>query len=67
MVRDLFGQVPIALREIELWVFKVPRMAHYERRAAYIHNWRVVEKIEAAKLGGRLHEAIPDEDCEFCG
>lgn len=65
---DLFGFVPVSLRELELWLYKVPRMAHYQRgRQAYIRNYSVVEKIQRAKLAGTLDQALGDCRCEFCG
>lgn len=67
-VRDLFGEIPVSVREIELWLFKVPRMPHYStRRAWYVRGWNVVEKIARSKLRGELAGVLGDETCEFCG
>lgn len=67
-MRDLFGQVPVSLREIELWLYKVPKLpAGSPRRAAYARGWSVADKIARAKLDGWIHDAIPDELCDFCG
>jgi hypothetical protein len=65
---DLFGEVPVTLREIQLWLYKVPRLPHYAtRRAAYVRQWNVLAKIRRAKLAGELPEILGDEGCEFCG
>lgn len=65
---DLFGFIPVSLQEVELWLYLVPRMAHYQRgRAAYVNGWNVVDKIQRAKLDGRLDSIFGDRSCEFCG
>lgn len=65
---DLFGEIAVSLREVELWLFKVPRMPHYAtRRAWYVKGWNVISKIQRAKAAGQLAEILGDESCEFCG
>lgn len=65
---DLFGFIPVSLQEVELWLYLVPRMAHYQRgRAAYVKGWNVVEKIQRAKAEGRLDAILGDRSCEYCG
>lgn len=67
-MRDLFGEIPVSLREVQLWLYKVPRLPHYARnRASYTKGYNVISKIQAHKVRGALHQAIPDENCEFCG
>lgn len=65
---DLFGEIPVTLREIELWLFIVPRLPHYHRaRLTYPEHWHVVEKLRRQKAAGTLNEIFMDECCEFCG
>jgi hypothetical protein len=65
---DLFGEVAVSLREIQLWLYKVPRMPHGStRRDWYVHGWNVISKIKRAKLAGELDAVFGDESCEFCG
>ncbi|MCK9991390.1 MAG: hypothetical protein RugAbin2_02404 [Rugosibacter sp.] len=68
MNTDLFGDVPVTLRDLELWLFKVPRLPHYHRsRSTYAEQWNVVSKIKREKLSGQLAKTYGDEGCEFCG
>lgn len=56
------------LRDLELWLFKTPRLPHYHRsRSTYVKNWNVIDKIQRAKLAGTFHSTINGEDCDFCG
>lgn len=65
---DLFGDVAVSFREIQIWLFKVPRMPYSStRREWYTRGWNVVEKIKKAKLAGELAQVFGDEGCEFCG
>lgn len=67
-MRDLFGEIAVSLREIQLWLYKVPRMPHYHRRrASYVRQWNVHFKVARAKERGELAEILGDESCEFCG
>ena len=65
---DLFGDVPVTQREIEVWLFKVPKMPFYHRgRTSYILSYDVPRKIARAKLNGEWGSIVGDECCEFCG
>jgi hypothetical protein len=65
---DLFGEIAVSLQEIQLWLYKVPRLPHYAtRRASYVRQWNVVDKIRAAKRRGDLSAILGDCSCEFCG
>lgn len=65
---DLFGVVPVSLSDLELWLFTVPRMAHYQRgRSAYLRNYQVIEKIQRAKVDGTFEKITGDAVCTFCG
>lgn len=67
-VRDLFGDVPVSVREVEVWMYKVPRLPHYHRwRAKYPQEYNVPDKIRVAKLAGTLPEILGDQCCEYCG
>lgn len=65
--RDLFGEIPISTREVELWLYSVPRMPYFDRhRVSYTRGYDVAGKIARAKLRGDLDELLV-EICEFCG
>jgi hypothetical protein len=65
---DLFGQIAVSVRDVELWLYKVPRLAHTStRRAWYANGWNVISKIQRAKAAGTLAATFGDESCEFCG
>lgn len=52
---DLFGEIPVTLEEIEIWIDVVPgwpRTTSAARRANYAQNWNVPEKIRQAKRAG---------------
>lgn len=67
-MRDLFGEVAVTLRDLQLWLFMVPRLPHYsERRAAYAKGYNIAFKIARAKEAGELPAIFGDESCEFCG
>lgn len=67
-MRDLFGEVAVSLREMQLWLFKVPRLPHYStRREAYARGYNIISKIQREKLAGTLADVFGDECCEFCG
>jgi hypothetical protein len=52
-VRDLFGEVPVSTDELELWCRAVAGLgATSPRFRAYVRDYRVAEKIAAAKLAG---------------
>lgn len=67
-MRDLFGEIAVSVREVELWLFKVPKLPHYAtRRAWYVNGYNVISKIQRAKQRGELAAVFGDESCEFCG
>jgi hypothetical protein len=67
-MRDLFGEIAVSLRDVQLWLFKVPRLPHYStRRASYVRQWNVHSKVARAKAAGELDSIFGDESCEFCG
>ncbi len=50
---DLFGQVPVTLEEVLLWCEVVAGIPPDSPRLVnYVRGWRVVEKIQTAKLAG---------------
>lgn len=68
MQKDLFGQIPVSLREIELWLYLVPRIPHYSsKRESYARQWNVAHKIAREKAADRLEAMLGDCLCEFCG
>ncbi len=65
---DLFGEVSVSVRELELWLYKVARLPHYStKRGWYAKGWNIISKIQRAKASGELPAIFGDEDCEFCG
>ncbi|MDZ7939261.1 MAG: hypothetical protein U5M53_13705 [Rhodoferax sp.] len=51
--RDLFGQVPVTHRDIDLWLLHVHQVHPESPRAAYfVRGWNVPEKVRQAKLAG---------------
>ena len=68
-MRDLFGEIPVYLWEIEAWLNVVPRFSYNQttRRKNYVRQWNVVEKIQQAKLSGRLPAILGDSRCKECG
>ena len=68
MNTDLFGDVPVTLRDLELWLYKVAKLPHYHRsRGSYARDWNIVGKIKREKLSGQLDKTCGDEGCDFCG
>lgn len=56
---DLFGEIPVSLDEIEIWIDVVPgwpRTTCAARRARYAECWNVPAKIRAAKASGFWQE-----------
>lgn len=54
---DLFGEIPVTLEEIEIWIDVVPALPRDSwRRAHYARGWNVAEKIRAWKAAGRWDE-----------
>lgn len=57
---DLFGEVPVTLDDIELWLRAIPRMDPTTRRAAYyVQAYNVADKIRRAKLEGWFYTLKP--------
>lgn len=58
-LRDLFGEVPVSTSDVDDWLRAVPRIDPESPRAAwYVVQWRVVEKIKAAKLRGDFDDIV---------
>lgn len=58
---DLFGVVPVTIDEVRAWLAAVPKIDPDGPRAAdYVRTWRVVEKIQAAKIAGTFEATIKD-------
>lgn len=52
---DLFGDIPVSLEEIEIWLDTVPRFSRDSpRRKHYALYWNIPEKIKAAKRDGKF-------------
>jgi hypothetical protein len=50
---DLFGEVPVSLDDVLLWMLAVPRLSPDSPRfATYVRDYQVLDKIRAAKLSG---------------
>ena len=62
---DLFGEVPVSIRDVELWLDRIVNFRGSSFRVAYyVLNWNVVEKIRAAKLAG-VWEGLIDRDAAY--
>ena len=62
---DLFGEVPVSIRDVELWLDRIVNFRGSSYRVAYyVLNWNVVEKIRAAKLAG-VWEGLIDRDAAY--
>lgn len=50
-VTDLFGEIPVSLDDVEIWLDHLPRLrdATDARRKYYARAWNVVDKIKWAK------------------
>ena len=60
-MRDLFGEVPVSIRDVELWLDRIVNFRGGALRVGYyVLNWNVVEKIRAAKLAGTWEGLIDD-------
>jgi len=65
---DLFGEIPVTLREVQIWLFKVPKLPFFSRwRESYVREYNVIDKIKRYKAAGTLSELVGDECCDFCG
>lgn len=59
--RDLFGEIPVSLDELLVWMLAVPGLAPTSPRfARYVCGWNVIDKIRAAKEAGTF-DAIVSE------
>lgn len=66
--RDLFGEIPVSFRDVQIWLYRVPKLAHTSRwRADYTRQYCVIDKIRAFKAAGKLAQVFGDECCDFCG
>lgn len=60
-MRDLFGEVPVSVDDVRVWLRAVAGISPSSpRAAAYVRNYNVVEKIRAAKLAGAF-DALENE------
>lgn len=65
---DLFGVVPVSIDEVRAWLAAVPRIDPDGPRAAeYVRSYRVVEKIQAAKVAGTFDAAVNDKGPHYGG
>ncbi len=66
--KDLFGQVPVTLDDLQTWVkVKAPHMASNAWRFQhYVKAWNVADKIRAAKIDGSFYE-IEEPEPELLG
>lgn len=56
---DMFGEVPVSRPDVYAWLMAVVQMDPESFRAAgYIRNYRVLDKIVAAKLDGTFDEIV---------
>ena len=61
MTIDLFGDVPVTIRDVELWLDRIGNYCGSPLRVAYyVLNWNVVDKIRAVKLDGSWDELLDD-------
>jgi hypothetical protein len=59
---DLFGEIPVSIRDVELWLDRVVNFRGSNARVAYyVLNWDVVAKIRSAKVRGTWDERIEPE------
>jgi hypothetical protein len=57
LLYDLFGEIPVTLEEIEIWMDVVPALPRDSwRRAHYAAGWNVAEKVRSWKAAGRWGE-----------
>ncbi|TFZ02095.1 hypothetical protein [Ramlibacter humi] len=56
---DMFGEVPVTRQDVYAWLMAVVQMDPESFRAAdYIRNYRVLDKIVAAKLDGTFEQIV---------
>ncbi|WP_394790346.1 hypothetical protein [Rhodoferax sp.] len=58
--RDLFGHVAVTHQDVATWLLCVPRLDPRSPRAAwYVKGYRVIDKIQRAKLDGTFETLKP--------
>ena len=61
-MRDLFGEIPVSIRDVELWLDLIVNFRGSALRVGYyVLNCNVVDKIRAAKLDGSWTGLIDDD------
>lgn len=54
---DLFGEIPVSLSDVEIWIDVVPGWPRTSwRRESYAAAWNVPDKIRTAKITGHWPE-----------
>jgi hypothetical protein len=54
---DLFGEIPVTIDDVELWLDVIPAYPRTSwRRANYAASWNVPDKIRQAKASGHWPE-----------
>jgi hypothetical protein len=63
---DLFGQIPVTLEDVSLWVAAVaPHVISSRLRLEhYIRSWDVATKVATAKASGAFHQVSASADAE---
>lgn len=66
---DLFGEIPVLLEEIEIWIDVVPGWPRTlsSRRRYYAQAWNVADKIRAAKASGFWQEVQARKAAQLAG
>jgi len=63
---DLFGQIPVTLEDVSLWVAAVaPHVISSRMRLEhYIRSWDVATKVATAKNSGTFHQVSDSANAE---
>jgi hypothetical protein len=62
-MRDLFGEVPVTISDVELWLDRIVNYCGSSARVEYyVLNWNVADKIRRAKLEGRWCGYVEQSD-----
>lgn len=57
--RDLFGEIPVSLDDLQIWIDVVPGWPRTSpRRAYYVKYYNVADKVKAAKISGFWLEVL---------
>lgn len=66
---DLFGEIPVTLDEIHLWVCALAPHYAVSQRALehYVSAWHVVDKVRAAKAAGTFEHTITQAQARRSG